>query len=235
MVISLLTILRRIDDTLYDAAANLGASRFRMFVEITLPLSLPGIMAGSMLVFTLSASAYATPSLVGGSRMTMLGVEVYNLAIQQLAWGDAAAVATVLFILISGAVLFATHVERERQAQGDLPMMPQGIGKVALWAWTILVCLFILGPLLVMIAISITAEEYVSLPYKGVSLRWYHDLFGRPDFLYAARNSIVLAVAGDRRPPSCSARRSRSRSRATASRPRADQSPGESRRCSFRW
>ena len=108
MVISLLTILRRIDDTLYDAAANLGASRFRMFVEITLPLSLPGIMAGSMLVFTLSASAYATPSLVGGSRMTMLGVEVYNLAIQQLAWGDAAAVATVLFILISGAVLFAT-------------------------------------------------------------------------------------------------------------------------------
>ena len=108
MVISLLTILRRIDDTLYDAAANLGASRLRMFIAITLPLSLPGIMAGSMLVFTLSASAYATPALVGGSRMTMLGVEVYNLAIQQLAWGDAAAVATVLFILISGAVLFAT-------------------------------------------------------------------------------------------------------------------------------
>ena len=53
MVISLLTILRRIDDTLYDAAANLGASRFRMFVEITLPLSLPGILAGCMLVFTL--------------------------------------------------------------------------------------------------------------------------------------------------------------------------------------
>jgi putative spermidine/putrescine transport system permease protein len=73
-------------------------------------------------------------------------------------------------------------------------MMPQGIGKVALWAWTILVCLFILGPLLVMIAISVTAEEYVSLPYKGFSLRWYHDLFGRPDFLYAARNSVVLAL-----------------------------------------
>jgi putative spermidine/putrescine transport system permease protein len=110
MVVSLLTILRGIDDALYDAAANLGASRWRMFVEVTLPLSLPGILAGSMLVFTLSASAYATPSLVGGSRMTMLGVEVYNLAIQQLAWGDAAAVATVLFALIAGAVLFATRV-----------------------------------------------------------------------------------------------------------------------------
>jgi putative spermidine/putrescine transport system permease protein len=73
-------------------------------------------------------------------------------------------------------------------------MMPQGIGKVALWVWTILVCLFILGPLLVMIAISITASEYVSLPYHGVSLRWYYDLLSRPDFLYAARNSLVLAV-----------------------------------------
>lgn len=110
MVISLLTILRRIDDSLYDAAANLGASRWRMFVEITLPLSLPGILGGSMLVFTLAASAYATPALVGGSRMTMLGVEVYNLAIQQLAWGDAAAVATVLFALIATVVFIAMRV-----------------------------------------------------------------------------------------------------------------------------
>jgi len=110
MVISLLTILRRIDDTLYDAASNLGASRFRMFVEITLPLSLPGILAGCMLVFTLAASAYATPALVGGSRVSVLAVEVYNLAIQTLAWGDAAAVATVLFFLIAGSMRVMTRV-----------------------------------------------------------------------------------------------------------------------------
>ena len=110
MVISLLTILRRVDDTLYDAASNLGASRFRMFVEITLPLSLPGILAGCMLVFTLAASAYATPALVGGSRISVLAVEVYNLAIQSLAWGDAAAVATVLFLLIAGSMLLMTRV-----------------------------------------------------------------------------------------------------------------------------
>ncbi len=101
MVISLLTALRRIDGNLYAAAANLGASRARMFREITLPLSLPGILAGSVLVFTLSASAYATPSMLGGSRASILPVEIYNLAIQQLAWGDAAAAATVLFLLIA--------------------------------------------------------------------------------------------------------------------------------------
>lgn len=110
MVIALLTSLRRIDGTLYDAASNLGASRLRMFVEITLPLSMPGILAGCMLVFTLSASAYATPALVGGSRNSVLAVEVYNLAIASLAWGDAAAVASVLFFLVAGAMLLMTRI-----------------------------------------------------------------------------------------------------------------------------
>ena len=73
-------------------------------------------------------------------------------------------------------------------------MNPTGKGRVLLWIWTVIVCIFILAPLLVMMAISLTATEYVSLPTKGVSLRWYVDLFGRPDFLYAAKNSIQLAV-----------------------------------------
>ena len=51
-----------------------------------------------------------------------------------------------------------------------------------------------MAPLLVMVAISVTATEYLSLPYKGVSLRWYVDLFNRSDFLYAARNSLQLAA-----------------------------------------
>jgi putative spermidine/putrescine transport system permease protein len=92
-----------------DAASNLARAA-RMFVEITLPVSLPGILAGCMLVFTLAASAYATPALVGGSRNSVLAVEVYNLAIQSLAWGDAAAVATVLFVLIAGSMLVMTRV-----------------------------------------------------------------------------------------------------------------------------
>jgi putative spermidine/putrescine transport system permease protein len=109
MVISLFTALRRIDANLYAAAANLGAGRWHMFREVTLPLSLPGVLSGCLLVFTLSASAYATPSLLGGSRASVFPVEIYNLAIQQLAWGDAAAAATILFLLIAVVVGAATR------------------------------------------------------------------------------------------------------------------------------
>lgn len=59
--------------------------------------------------------------------------------------------------------------------------------------WTLLVSVFILGPLVIMIAISLTAEGYISLPHSGLSLRWYVDMLDQTVFLDAAVNSLVLA------------------------------------------
>lgn len=73
-------------------------------------------------------------------------------------------------------------------------MNTTGKGRVVLWIWTVVVSIFILAPLIVMMAISLTATEIISLPTRGLSLRWYVDLFNRPDFLHAGRNSIVLAL-----------------------------------------
>ena len=67
MVLTLIGVIGRIDERLEQAARSLGAGRLRAFVEVTLPLSLPGILAGSLLVFALSISAYVTPSLMGGT------------------------------------------------------------------------------------------------------------------------------------------------------------------------
>ena len=72
MVLTLTGVIGRIDERLEQAARSLGASRLRAFVEITLPLSLPGILAGSLLVFALSISAYVTPSLMGGTNVLTL-------------------------------------------------------------------------------------------------------------------------------------------------------------------
>jgi len=110
MVVSLMTSIRRIDENLYTAAANLGASRLRQHLEITLPLSLPGVLAGSLLVFILSASAYATPSLLGGLRISMLAVEVFNQAITYFNWAEAAAISVVLFVVIAAVVWAVTRV-----------------------------------------------------------------------------------------------------------------------------
>jgi putative spermidine/putrescine transport system permease protein len=73
-------------------------------------------------------------------------------------------------------------------------MNPTFTERLILGTWTLLVSIFVIGPLLVMIAISLTAEGYISLPYKGVSLRWYEDMLQQRIFFDAAVNSILLAV-----------------------------------------
>ena len=78
MVLTLTGVIGRIDERLEQAARNLGASRLRAFLEVTLPLSLPGIIAGSLLVFALAISAYVTPFLMGGTEVLTLPMLIYQ-------------------------------------------------------------------------------------------------------------------------------------------------------------
>jgi putative spermidine/putrescine transport system permease protein len=73
-------------------------------------------------------------------------------------------------------------------------MKPKAWETFLLGGWTLIISIFMLGPLVVLIAISLTADGYISLPYHGVSLRWYQDMLGQSVFLDAAINSIVLAI-----------------------------------------
>jgi putative spermidine/putrescine transport system permease protein len=100
MVLSLMASVLKIDENLILAASNLGASRWQILSKIILPLSLPGIVAGSTLVFTMSASTYVTPVLLGGTAAKMMAPEIYELAIVYLDWGEAAALSALLFALI---------------------------------------------------------------------------------------------------------------------------------------
>jgi len=110
MTLSLMTSVLKIDENLLLAASNLGANRWQILWRIVIPLSLPGMLSGSILVFTLSASTYATPVLLGGSSTKMLAMEVYDLAIHYLEWGEAAVVATVLFLMVAIAVVTGARI-----------------------------------------------------------------------------------------------------------------------------
>jgi putative spermidine/putrescine transport system permease protein len=78
MVLTLSGVIAAIDMQLEEAARSLGADRFTAFLEVTLPLSLPGIVAGSLLVFALTISAYVTPLVMGGYQITTLPILIYQ-------------------------------------------------------------------------------------------------------------------------------------------------------------
>jgi putative spermidine/putrescine transport system permease protein len=99
MVLTLTGVIGRIDERLEQAAENLGASPLRAFIEVTLPLSLPGILAGSLLVFALAISAYVTPILLGGFQIMTLPILIYQQISANFNVGFAAALGIVLLVI----------------------------------------------------------------------------------------------------------------------------------------
>ncbi|MDF2652041.1 MAG: spermidine/putrescine transporter permease [Paenibacillus sp.] len=115
MILAIATSLYQIDGSLYKAAGILGASRLRTFFTVTLPLTLPGIIAGTTLVFSLSMSAFVTPALMGGTSVKVLPVIAYEKIMAQLNWQLGSALAFLLLAsTISLVTLFTKLVETKR-------------------------------------------------------------------------------------------------------------------------
>jgi putative spermidine/putrescine transport system permease protein len=115
MVLAIATSLYQIDGSIYKAADILGARRAQSFFTITLPLSLPGIVAGMTLVFSLSMSAFVTPALMGGTSVKVLPVIAYEKIMSQLNWPLGAALSFLLLTSTFALVtLFTRIVETKR-------------------------------------------------------------------------------------------------------------------------
>jgi ABC-type spermidine/putrescine transport system permease subunit I len=99
MILPIYSVMAAIPTNLTDAAANLGAGPFRAFLRVFLPLSLPGVGAGCLLVFILSLGFYITPALMGGPKETMFAQIIEIQIDQMLNWGFAAALSTILLVL----------------------------------------------------------------------------------------------------------------------------------------
>ena len=99
IVLPLYGVLRSLDWRLVQAANGLGAGAFAAFRQIVLPLSMPGVAAGSILVFTLSIGFYITPALVGGTSDMMMSMLIEN-EVRRFDWASAAAMATVLLAVV---------------------------------------------------------------------------------------------------------------------------------------
>jgi putative spermidine/putrescine transport system permease protein len=110
MVLPLYMVMQRIDHDLGLAARNLGAGPGRSFLRVFLPLSFPGILAGSLLVFVLALGYFITPALLGGPRDQLLGQLIVSEVSRQLDWGMGSAMAVILagFTLVAIAVAAAT-------------------------------------------------------------------------------------------------------------------------------
>ena len=105
MVLPIASALGSISPDLPRAALNLGAGRVRTFFSVTLPLSLPGVFAGCLLVFVMSLGFYVTPALVGGPQTLMIATLIAEQATTLLNWPFAGAISCVLLVMSLGLTI----------------------------------------------------------------------------------------------------------------------------------
>ena len=106
MVLSLLAVIQRIDPDLKDAAQSLGATPVGVFWRVVVPMTLPGLLTGTLLVFSLAMTAFATPFLLGGGRTPILTTLLYQYAFALYDWTKAATVGVALLCLGAAFVTF---------------------------------------------------------------------------------------------------------------------------------
>ncbi len=112
MVLPLFGALSSINSSIEEAASSLGAPSWRVFLSITLPLSLPGIMAGCTLVFILSMGVYLTPVIMGGNFILTLPMLITESVREQYDWPYASAMALMLLLAIGFMVILSSGVQR---------------------------------------------------------------------------------------------------------------------------
>ncbi|MBN9235902.1 ABC transporter permease [Mesorhizobium hungaricum] len=117
MILPLYSVMKGIDLRLVQAARSLGARPSRAFFTVYLPLSLPGVYAGAIIVFILALGFYITPALLGGPRSTMLSTLVQTQVLSLLQWGRGGAMGVVLLVATFVLLSLAAPVMRSRHRE----------------------------------------------------------------------------------------------------------------------
>jgi putative spermidine/putrescine transport system permease protein len=119
MVLTVSSILQNLNRSLLEAARDLGASPLMAFLKVTFPLSLPGVIAGSLMVFTLTVSAYVTPSVMSGGRFNVMSMLIFQQYMVLFDYNFGAALAIVLMVATLGLMgAYVMLLERRARAAG---------------------------------------------------------------------------------------------------------------------
>src|SRR5438132_3122782 len=118
MVLPIMASIERIPPSLEEAAQNLGANWLQMFRRTILPLTVPGLVSGCLLVYSLSISAFVTPALMGNSRERMAAQQIYDEVLVSFNWPSASSLALTL-VALTGVLMFCALLATRRTSRRE--------------------------------------------------------------------------------------------------------------------
>lgn len=216
MVLALYDVLDARDARLAEAAEGLGAGPASRFLRVTLPLSLPGLRAGVVVVFLLASTAYVSATLVGGRQVWVTGMVVYREGLENLNAPLAAALATLMLLAsVAATLLVGRAVAAAMPWAAAPPTVPRRAwpswppalrrplvavaDALAPWVARALLAAalaLLLFPLLLVAAASVNDTPQATMArFAGFTLRWYRLAWENPRYLGDAATSALLALA----------------------------------------
>lgn len=220
MIFPLYATMMRIDRSTVAAARNLGSSPASAFVHVFLPLSLPGIVSGSTLVFLSCLGFYVTPALLGGPGDYMLsqGISIRVLRLADFA-GAATQASILLIIVLAIFIAFRRRFAAELGEEASLPVGQSSHGlteppawieplrpfltqageflslvsRPLLWVAATAVLIFLILPLLVVIPLAFSNAAYLTFPPPSYSWRWFEKFFTNRQWIDATLFSLKMA------------------------------------------
>ena len=185
--------LERLDPSLREAAADLGARPWKVFGRITVPLVGAGLLAGFALAFITMMGDYVTPQLVGGTEGSLYS----NLAVNQFGasgqWGFGAALAMIMmaFLLAVFAALRRTTSVQGRStfARGFTPSRAP-----FLRCYSLAFIAFLYTPIVLVVLFAFNSAPYVGFPIRGLTTHWFSEVLNNPEVIEAFVTSLQIAL-----------------------------------------
>lgn len=205
MILMLYARMATIDSELLRSANSLGANLTQVLRRVILPLSLPAVYSGGLIIFILGLGFFLTPAILGGPADLSVSL-VIEEQVSILQWGVASALGVVLLIVtvtlyysvarLSSLDQLATiGLGGQRGVAGGHDSGLPAWAMRTLWGWAVLAYLFVYSPIIVLLVGSFSPAPYLLFPPPHLSLQWYQSVFADPTWLASVVLSLEVGLA----------------------------------------
>ena len=192
---------KNIDASLIEAAESLGSRSLQTIKYLILPLTMPGVIAGAIIVFMSAIGYYITPALMGGPKQTMIAMLIENNINRTLNWELAAALSAVLLIFtLTLFVIFQRYfgfdkllTDNSQKGVGQNHKNHNSPSRFIMYFMGMVVCVFLIAPILIVFPMSLSASPFLEFPPQEYSLKWYESFFSDTRWIRGFWNSLIAA------------------------------------------
>ena len=184
--------IERLDSSLLEAAADLGAKPWKGLLRVTLPIGRMGLMAGFAFCFITVMGDYITPQLVGGTRGTLFANLIVSKFDYTVQWGFGSSLALIMLVAMFGFLLLGRRTIGTPDSVGQFTRRYARVRAPWLAAYSLVALVLLYVPILLLVLFAFNDADFAGLPIEGLTTRWFGSVFDNPVLIDSLETSLTV-------------------------------------------